>query len=216
VSTAWRRGGLGVLVTVATAVGIGVPPSAVAQQPGCTPPTQLGLAITFDDSGSMSDNDPDELRIEGVKVALDELRDGSIAAAGSFDSSERTFFGPTVVDDASRQRLKDEVGGFASGNTDFDLGFDQLIRQLDAMPASVDRKAVVFLSDGRDNDGEYSSDDLIAERGVPIYTIAFGDADDAALREIAEGSGRTGKAYDAEDAQGLQAAFADIVGAVSC
>jgi len=190
------------------------PESAGAQT--CTTPAKLGLSMIIDDSASMSDNDPDELRRAGAELALDLLPDGSVAAAGSFDSGSRTFFEPSEVNGATRSALREQMFFAASGQTNFDLGFELAIRHLGAMPAAVDRKALVFLSDGRDNDGLWYADEPIAAQGIPIYTIAFGDADTAAMQQIAQGDGRPGRLYAVSDDAGLQAAFADIVAELSC
>jgi hypothetical protein len=191
-------------------------PIAQAQTASCTKPSKLGVSMIVDDSASMSDSDPNELRSEGAQLALDLLPDGSVAAAGSFDSYSREFFGPSELNAQSRQGLKDDMYFAAGGNTDFDLGFELAGQELDAMPATVDRKAVIFLSDGEDNDGSWYQDEPIAEQGIPIYTIALGDADADALESIASGDGRTGKLYQVDDSSGLQTAFSDIVSTLTC
>lgn len=190
--------------------------SVGAQAEACTKPAKLGVAMMVDDSGSMSSSDPDELRSEGAGLAIDLLPDGSIAAAGSFDSYSREFFEPREVGPATREALKGEMYFSASGQTDFDLGFELAAEHLSAMPAGVDRKALIFLSDGMDNDGSWYEDQPIADQGIPIFTIAFGDADLDAMEEIASGDGRTGRLYAVSDSSGLQAAFADIVSQLTC
>src|SRR5688572_20578589 len=82
---------------LALAVGLAGAATAAAQAPGCTKPSKLGISMIVDDSASMGDNDPDELRGEGLSLALDLLPNGAMAAAGSFDSSSREFFGPSEV-----------------------------------------------------------------------------------------------------------------------
>lgn len=183
----------------------------------CVPPNKLGVVFVVDDSGSMTSNDPSDLRGDGVRVGLEYVPDGSVAAAVRFDSSADVLFGPTVVDGATRGGLGNAVRLTSSGGTDFDDAFIAAKEQLDAMPADVDRKAVIFLSDGIHEDGVFDrTDEQIAAAGIPIDTIGFGDGEPAVLRDIAEGGGRTGRYYEVSDAGATQTAFADLVGRLIC
>lgn len=205
------------LVGIALAAALGFStPSQAQGSPACSPARLLGVSMIVDDSASMSTSDPSELRGEGMELALQQVPEGSIAGAGSFDSTSREFFAPEPVTRSSRQRMSDSIFLSPSGSTDFDTGLELAGRQLDSMPATVDRKAVIFLSDGEDNDEQFSADQRIADAGVPIYAIAFGGANLDTMRALSEGDGRSGRLYAVDDRDGVQAAFADIINLLTC
>jgi len=185
-----------------------------AAAPSCQGGQQLGIAFVADDSGSMQTSDPDELRGRGIAVGLDQLPDGSIAGATSFDDVTRVLFAPTVVDASSRPALKSAADGlFASGETYYQEAFDGAKGQLDQMPAAA-RKAVVFLSDGAPTDSDFDSDRPIAAAGIPIFTIGLGDADKDVLAGISARSG--GQTFNAGSAGDLQSIFAHVTALLTC
>ncbi len=180
----------------------------------CLGGQQLAIAFVADDSGSMAESDPDELRGRAISVGLDQLPDGSVAGATSFDNVSRVLFAPSAVTPSSRPSLKAAADALsASGDTHYQDAFDGAKAQLDAMPAT-DRKAVVFLSDGAPTDEDFDSDRPIAAAGVPIFTIGFGDADKAILADIAARSG--GQTFNAASAGELQSIFAHVGAILTC
>ena len=204
----WVHVAAAVLVAV---VGLVAAPVARAQD-SCVPPRTLGVAFALDDSGSMADSDPSELRIEATRAGIDQMPDSSIVAVSSFDSSARTQVDPTVLTAANREAVKQEVWGAASGNTEYELGFRTAKAQLDAMP-TADKRALVFLSDGVPT-SSYSTDRVLAAAGIPIFTIGFGDAPPAQLAGIAARSG--GQAFVVRSVGEAQAVFARIVSTLIC
>lgn len=187
-----------------------------AQSPGtCVVPERLGVVFVLDDSGSMASNDRANLRAVAAGIGLDALADGSIAAAVNFTSAASTLFVPTELLGDVRTQLKATItsGLYSMGGTAYEPAFERTLGELAAMPATVDRKAVVFLSDGQPND-LYSADRQIGERGIPIFTVAFGAADRTQMAQIAARSG--GQAYDVASAGEAQAAFARIVSRLTC
>jgi hypothetical protein len=169
------------LALTLAAVAAGSAP-ALAQD-ACTVPRQPGVAFLVDDSGSMTDSDPQDLRRTATQIGIDTLPDGALVAAASFDTSARTFFRPTVLDATSRAALKNELFFSASGETDYELGFKLSLEHLFAMNGA-DKRALIFLSDGQPT-STYSTDATIASAGVPIYTVGFGDAPDDVPRRRA-------------------------------
>ena len=163
----------------------------------------------------MASNDPADLRGVASGIGLDALADGSVAAALKFTVAATTLFGPTQLQGDVRSQLKSTVTSqlFSSGGTEYEPAFVSALAELDAMPATVDRKAVVFLSDGQPN-GAYSADQQIVAQGIPIFTVAFGAADRAEMAAIAARSG--GQAYDVASPGEAQAAFARIVSRLTC
>ncbi len=175
---------IGSLMAPATAPANTTPP------PTCTPPDQMGLVFIIDDSGSMKSNDPNKLAAESVAAAADVIRPGTYMAVSKFSTNASQIVGPTLVDDDNRANLVSSVrtGLIQSGWTYFEKAFVEAKRQLDAMPASVDEKAVIFLSDGVPMD-TFTTDQTL---GVKIHTYSFGQyADDSVLQDIATRSGGT-------------------------
>jgi hypothetical protein len=188
------------------------PAAAPAQAPPtCTPPTQLGIVYVLDDSGSMASTDRDKLRGVGAGLGLREQRAG-IAAAVRFASTAGPIFAPTDLATANIAALDQQIqsGLRSSGGTNFDEAFTAAQAQLAAMPATVDKKAVVFLSDG-DASGAYSADLAIANAGIPIVTIGFGSRTSDDLRQIATRSGgvyqHVGSAGEVQGAMARSVAF---------
>jgi von Willebrand factor type A domain len=184
----------------------------------CTAPTKLGVVFVTDDSGSMATSDPGHLRAQAIAVGLDQLPDGSLAAATSFWDTSATLFPVTTVDGTTRPGLKEDAKSLAdSGGTNYDeafLGAQAVLAEMSA----ADKRAVVFLSDGAPNDPAFVADDPIAAGGTPIYTIGLGVAGDpqaaAILTGIAAGSG--GQFYEATSAAQLQSIFSRIVSTLTC
>lgn len=205
-----RRAALSGLVAIAWLMGA----SSASAADACSRPTTLGVSFMIDDSGSMADEDPDVLRGEAVRAGLEQLPTGSIATAASFDTDARELFGPTTVDDSTRGPLADVVDEAlnASGNTNYEEAFALAVEQLDAM-TSADAKALIFVSDGQPS-RSFSSDQDIIDRGVPIFTIGFGDADEGVLEDLAARSG--GQAFWASNTGELQSTFARVVATLTC
>jgi hypothetical protein len=205
------------LATLLTLIAIGAATSCASAQAAdpCVPPSKLGVAFVLDDSGSMFSSDPTNLRGTATGVGLDQMPDGAVAATSTFDGLAYETFGPTALS-GSRDTLKSQVENAlgSGGGTDYEIAFQEASRQLAAMPAAVDRKAVVFLSDGEPNDPSYTADQTIAAAHTPIYTIGFGDAPGGELAGIAARSG--GQAFVVRSPGEAQAVFARIISLLTC
>lgn len=203
-----------------TAQGWGAETAAVSgsrrsQAATCGSTQALGVVFLADDSGSMDSNDPDELRATAIQIGLDQIPDGSVAAATTFESSTYQLFGPTVVDSTSRSKLKGLADNmYGSGGTDYQLAFEAAWDQLQAMPSTVGRKAVVFMSDGDPGDPDFDAHEPIVAAGIPIFTIGLGDIGDGVLERIAAQSG--GQSFRADSAQELQSIYARVSALLTC
>lgn len=192
--------------------------TAHASSSGCVLPARLGIVFVTDDSGSMGSSDPGHIRSQAIAVGLDQMPDGSLAAATSFSDYSWELFGATVVDPTTRPLLKKEATVlFDSGLTDYDEAFLGAQAELAQMP-TADRKAVIFLSDGFPSYSDFTADREIAAGGVPIYSIGLGvSASPEAKAELAGIAGRSGGQYfEATAAEQLQSIFARIVAGLTC
>lgn len=184
----------------------------------CVLPSRLGVVFVTDDSESMEFSDPGHLRARAISVGLDQLPDGSLAAATAFNSLSRELFGVSTVDASTRPDLKraaeelDDVG-----LTDYENAFLGAQDQLDDL-SGADKKAVIFLSDGAPNSEDFDANEEIADDGVPIYTIGLGvesfPSQEEVLADIAGDSGA--QFYSAESAGQMQSIFARIVSVLTC
>jgi hypothetical protein len=197
---------------------LALPGGAVAgpTDPGgvCTVPKKLGMVFVVDDSGSMADNDPNALRGAATDIGIAQLPDGAVAAVSRFSDVAQTIFNPAELNPASRAASRQAVGSAlaSSGGTDYDEAFAEAKRQLDAMQG-VDRRAVVFLSDGEPNFA-YTADQPIAAAGIPIFTLGFAQAPPAELAGIAQRSG--GQSFFVQSVDQAQAVFARIASILNC
>jgi hypothetical protein len=196
-----------------------VPQAAASAAPTtCASPARLGLVFTTDDSGSMAISDPGHIRSQAISVGLDQLPDGSLAAATSFSDYSWELFDATSVDPTTRPSLKNAATMlFDEGNTDYEEAFLGAKTELASM-ATADRKAIVFLSDGLPSYSDFVADQAIAAAGTPIYTIGLGVAGDPEAEGVLAGiAARSGAQYfGATSAGQLQSIFARIVASLTC
>lgn len=185
-----------------------------------------------------------ETRLEALQEASQvllrrfrELAAGDRVGVITFQTSGEERLGLTADYDRAERTIR---GLRAGGNTNMGSALEAAERMLAGSPA--ERKAVIALTDGMNTHytrtisffgqqirqdvldygkaREYAKEwaDRLAARGIPIYTIALGQPgmhhiDHQLLEEIARDSG--GRKYDAEDAERLSDAFADIGGIVT-
>ena len=192
-------------------------PRARAADASCTAPQTLGVTFVTDDSESMGWSDPTHLRAKAIAVGLDQLPEGSVAGATTFNELSSPLFGVSTVDGNSRPSLKLAAEQlYDAGGTDYQAAFLGAQGQLTAMQA--DKKAVVFLSDGAPNSLEFDANESIAAGGIPIFTIGLGAEGlpeaEGILAGIAAGSG--GQYYNATKAGELEAIFGRIVSSLTC
>jgi Ca2+-binding RTX toxin-like protein len=213
---AWS--GSTVAVAAFVALSAMLPATALAADdpaPTCMHADQLGLVLIIDDSGSMMTTDPDELRTEASAVALAQQSNGGVFALSAFSTMTHEIVPPTELTSANRDGIEATIRSrFIDFNTtDYQAAFLEAQRQLDAMPPSVDKKAVLFMSDGVP-DGPFTSDGPIAAAHIPIYTIGFAGADQSGLAGIAARSG--GQTFPVGSVGDLQPVAAKILAVLEC
>jgi hypothetical protein len=174
-------------------------------------PLPLYVVLLVDTSGSMA-GALDAVRYAAAE-AVQRLGDADTLALIGFADQARVLAPPS----RDRQGLGEAIAGLrAQGGTALydavKLGV-QLARDADAP-----RRAVVLLTDGRDEGapGQPGSATrleplrrLLAQSAIPVYTLALGrDADLAALQQIATVSG--GRVYPALHPDALADLFAEV------
>ena len=158
----------------------------VLEQPGVpTEPASTSLAdiaLIIDSSGSMDNNDPDDLRKKGANLFIDSADPRVQIAIIDFDGDAVTFAPLTFADFTGKNILKSAVARVdASGGTDIDDGLQQGFQELNASTSNA-KKAAVLLTDGQDSVEQQVLSNYAA-RGWPIYTIGLGSGVDRQVLE---------------------------------
>ncbi len=166
----------------------------------------IAVALVIDSSGSMSSNDPNDIRISVAKSFASKLGKNDVATVIDFDSNA------TLLTDftSDQQVINDAILKIDhSGGTNLGRGIDVSLQQFDNYDKSDSAyKMVIMLTDG---DGSYNDELTLkaAEEGIIIYTIGLGsDIDEELLRAIADGT--SGKYYYASQADELETIFDEV------
>lgn len=161
----------------------------------------LDISFVIDYSLSMEWNDPNELYKDVTKDFLSKLRNGQDKASVIKFVKRATVVHELSSDLESVKKSVDKIeynDGYTNyPGTDGSEGINAGLNSLSESTAKY--KYIVFLTDGEDNQFNYSYDDLIARaknENVVIYTVGLGSASDEALKKVADGTG--GKYYKAQ------------------
>ena len=152
----------------------------------------VDVALIIDSTGSMSSNDPGGLRKNAAKALVDISQPGDKIAVISFNTGAYRLAALTEIKPGSEQQLVkaelrraiDFVG--QDGNTDLNVGLNSGFTEL-LSDTSNQRRAAVFLTDGEQTSGLYNNNSHLqyTNKGWPVYTVGFGQADFALLSRIA-------------------------------
>ncbi|NJL60162.1 MAG: VWA domain-containing protein, partial [Desulfobacteraceae bacterium] len=150
----------------------------------------IDTALIIDSSGSMSDNDPKNYRLEVARFFIDRSEDSDSVTVVDFDfgvfvDPERGYL-RNAKD--SRTALKEAVNQINSdGGTNISIGLTTAYDQLNSGYADTP-KIAILLTDGN---GDYNNEaSLYQAKGWKIFTIGLSDdVDEALLRKIASDTG---------------------------
>lgn len=218
----WLSLWLSLIVALVTALAL---PAARAA-PG--PSSAADVRLVIDVSGSMKDNDPDNLRARSIHLMTDLLPDGTRAGLWTFGQQVTNPLAPGAVDAAWRERAQailpsltryeqftdlESALEVATDDLGPDSGTTHLIVLTDGM---VDIPAVARKAE-RDRASRQrilqTQAPALAEREIIVHTIALSDNADSALMQRL--SGQTGGlAAIAGDANDLLRAFLDVLNQV--
>lgn len=164
----------------------------------------MDIVLAIDSSGSMSWNDPSDIRKDAAKQFVESLRDIDRAAIVDFDSSAQTY--QTLTSDLdslySAINLIDSTGG-----TSLSSGMSEAISNFGISNTDT-KKIIIMLTDGRGNYNSSYTQTAIQNK-ITIYTIGLGyDIDENLLKTIATSTG--GKYYHADAADDLNTSFSNI------
>ncbi|AIF84113.1 Mg-chelatase subunit ChlD [Candidatus Nitrososphaera evergladensis SR1] len=171
----------------------------------------IDVVFAIDSSGSMTINDPSNLRIAAAKSFVDKLnstRDqGGVV---SWDDNVDFAFGLTQDFGA----LKTNINSVdASGGTNLNAGLNGAISMLDGNTRSgSSTEVIIFLTDGVGTYTPAGSGGPAANaagKGYKIYSIALGGASTGPLTDMASATG--GQFFNAPSAANLDAIFNAIL-----
>jgi len=184
------------------------------QEEGGTPQTGIDLAFLIDQSGSMSVNDPNGLRVDGAHQFVDAMDTQDVAAVVGFTTSAFTRIGLTQLDttenrDAVHAALEETrpAGGGTSITAPVEAAIDLLSQTQSGRP-----RVALLLTDGV---GSY--DNTLTEQArqanIVIHTVGLGSSTDPVLlQQIASGTGGTYRHLNsAEELPAMYDEIADLL-----
>lgn len=138
----------------------------------------------------MGGNDPNDLRQVGAKRFVGALIEGDRAGVVDFDSYGSLTQPLTTDFDAANASI-DAID--SSGGTNIGAGLNAANNEFDSSSNSSRAKITILLSDGYTSyrGSALAAAQDAADRDVTVYTIGFGNPDDALMQDIADTTGGT-------------------------
>lgn len=172
------------------------------------------VVLLMDQSGSIMQTDPEDLRIRGGKEFLHSMSSGSDVLLMSFadgnpcaGSSIQTY-GSFTKDPKSVEASVDSLAGCAGGGTPLWQASVDAISRLES-GGSNRSKALVIFTDGADSSFMTTVDDVIAaatQKEIRIFTVGLSDGVElAVLSQVAQATG--GAFFFARDVGSMISAF---------
>ena len=177
------------------------------------------VVFAIDETGSMRENDPNNLRIEAAKQFIDLLaadKNSNRVAIYGFETSARQILGLTPLHD--KEAIKTSLNTIHSiGNTSIYSGFEAALREIETNNLSSHSPVIILMTDGMDNSstGKNYSDLIVRanNKGVTAFVIGLGNVDETLLRRITDETGG-GLYYYANNADALPFIFKSAESAI--
>jgi hypothetical protein len=168
--------------------------------------THPSLVLIVDSSGSMSESDPEGLRVAGASLLLDRLTAGTSVAMVDFDERADLVVPLSAGRDAVRTALE-HVN--AAGGTNITAALDAGYHVIES---AVDPRAALLFTDGKSS--ERSGEEPFVQAAIPVHVVGLGSSVEADyLQDLAA---RTGGIYmQASRPEDLIGAFDIVVGEFS-
>ncbi|MFL0252489.1 vWA domain-containing protein [Clostridium neuense] len=185
--------------------------------------SNLDTVFLLDSSGSMKESDPEEIRIEAIKMFLDmsENSGNKFGLVAYSDNIVREHNLDAVNSKDDKENIKNMTNGIQLGQkTDTGMGLKEAVNLMNSGHESGHRPVIILLSDGKNDparSSEESKKDLnnaietAKNKGYKIYTIGLnydGTVDKNQLSNISESTG--GKSYITNTAADLPKILTDI------
>lgn len=205
------------LLAVFIIIGSVPPKAAVAQSAQAK---QITVIFILDDSGSMQDHDPTNLRYTAAKLLIASMDEGDSVGAIRFSTQPQPILNGLIPITNSDVKF-DVIDAFqprkADGYTDVKAAFIEAETIINKAPSGNNSKFVIFLTDGKPEVPHpydtYEDDALKVAKslGVPVYAIALTNQGQTAfLNQVA--SQTNGKVISARTANDLLDSYLQILG----
>lgn len=160
----------------------------------------LDVALIIDSSGSMKQNDPNDLRKQASSFFADMFSSNDRITIVDFDNTARVYT-DGVTDKAEIRAAIERID--SDGGTNVGAGLKAAFNALSTRENGA-RKGALLLTDGI---GDYAGEaDLFRMQGWPVYTIGLmGQTNEELLNKIAVETG--GLYFKARDSAALQRLF---------
>lgn len=200
-----------ILVVMPLLLFVGQPSLANTQQDysanSCSLNRGLDIAILMDNSGSMTESDPEYFRVEAVKNMLGDLHDYDRLALIQFSDTAQLLQPLT----SNRTDIENALQSIVpAGGTDMSLGLEKAMDELNASKSN-NHKMIIVLTDGVsiNNPASIEYAKQAYENNVTIFTIGLGSSIDlTTLTAIANETG--GQYFQAANATHLTTIFQNI------
>jgi hypothetical protein len=193
-----------------------VTPSAASSGGGCASGDAADIVLIIDGSGSMSENDPGNLRLQAAKLFLNTMRQGDSMSVIDFSETPTAVQPLTLLDASTKPAAEAAIDPIVpKSGTDIGGAIELAAQILEG--GSSPKKAAVLLTDGLQTSGPYMDQHLrFRDKGWPIYAIGLSTSADAdLLNRIAQDTG-TGKYIFLKDASTIQPTYAQISVQANC
>ncbi|WP_100401555.1 VWA domain-containing protein [Bacillus sp. FJAT-42315] len=170
---------------------------------GCSPNRGLDITFVLDNSGSMTGNDPENIRITEAMNLLKSFHEYDRASVIKFNETAMNLQSLTYDRYLVEQALKT---GQPNGGTDMSTGMEEALKEF-ANNGGNNHKVMIILTDGYSINNERSLQlaQKANEANITIYTIGLGndtDIDKETLTKIATNTnGQYERAVNASDLQ---------------
>lgn len=158
--------------------------------------TVKDVVVVVDNSGSMLQTDPQNLRYQAVKNLVSSMDNDMRVGIIEFSGEARVALPLTTLDAASRQQVASVVDGLnvSAGGTNFTAALSTSIQQITQQEQDDRGVTVIMLSDGY-SDLDMSALQPYQERGIVINTVGLSLANDGGQNLLTEIASETGGQY---------------------
>ncbi len=185
--------------------------------------SNIDVVFLLDSSGSMKESDPEDIRIEAIKMFLDmaQVKGNKVGLVAYSENIVREHNLDSINSAGDKDRIKDMASNIAFGQkTDTGMGLSEAVKLMDSGHEKNHKPIIILLSDGKNDPQrklEESTKDLNSaldtakSKGYPVYTIGLnydGTVDKAQLDQISNST--KGKNYITNTASNLPNILTDI------
>lgn len=175
----------------------------------------ITLAFILDSSGSMVQNDPQDMRKSAVEMIINELNGNEYVFIIDFDD-KALWLNKNNYHNYNKEMLKNDVKRINSdGGTNIETGLIELKQAIESAGISYSKGGALLLTDGKNNNPfDFTALDWFLKNKFSISTVSFvGDVDNKLLSDIAAMT--NGKYFRANNAYDVVIYFREFINSIS-